>query len=165
MTIGADIPRVDGLDKLTGHAAYVDDLVVPGVLHGGTIRTPIPHGRIKHIHFDPSINWREYIVVDHRDISGKNEVKLITLDQPALVATEFKHKHEPVILIAHRSINKLRQALRAVRLEVEPLPTILNPQTPLTPELIQYGPDNVFKRSDIEKGDPSPASAKAAHVV
>lgn len=165
MTIGADIPRVDGLDKLTGHAAYVDDLVVPGVLHGGTIRTPIPHGRIKHIHFDPSINWREYIVVDHRDISGKNEVKLITLDQPALVATEFKHKHEPVILIAHRSINKLRQALRAVRLEVEPLPTILNPQTPLTPELIQYGPDNVFKRIDIEKGDPSPAFAKAAHVV
>jgi len=42
MAIGADIPRVDGLEKLLGTARYVDDLPVEGVLHGGTVRTPSP---------------------------------------------------------------------------------------------------------------------------
>ena len=41
MPIGADIPRVDGVDKLEGSTRFVDDLVVPGVLHGGTVRSPV----------------------------------------------------------------------------------------------------------------------------
>jgi len=162
--IGQDIPRLDGLDKLAGRAAYVDDLALPGVWHGGTVRSPIPRGRIKRIHFDPAVNWREFVVVDHRDIPGRNEVKLIDVDQPALVASEFKHKHEPILVIAHRSIHKLRDALRAVRVEVEPLATIFDPRTPLTPELIQYKSDNVFKRIDIRKGSADILSANHADV-
>lgn len=153
MSIGADIPRVDGLDKLTGRAAYVDDVAIPGVLHGGTIRTPIARGRIQRVVFDPSINWAEFVIVDHRDIpAGRNAIKLIEADQPALVADEFRHKHEPVVLIAHRSIHKLRDALRAVRVEVEPLPAVLRPDMSLTPELLQHGTDNVLKRLAIRKG-------------
>ncbi len=165
MGIGADIPRVDGPEKLRGATRYVDDIQLEGVLHGGTIRTPAARGRITGIHFDPSVNWNEYVIVDHRDIPGPNEVAHIVNDQPALVASEFHHRHEAVVLIAHRSVRALRRALRSVRIEYEPLPAILDPRQPLTPELIQYGGDNVFKRVDIHKGDPKSAFARAAHVI
>jgi len=62
MLIGADVPRIDGLGKLGGTARYVDDLAIEGVLHGGTIRSPIARGRIKGIHFDPALDWREYTI-------------------------------------------------------------------------------------------------------
>ena len=164
-SIGNDLPRVDGLDKLSGATRYVDDLRIPGVLHGGTIRSPAARGRITGIHFDPAVNWSEFVIVDHRDIPGPNVVALIEPDQPALVAHEFRHKHEPIVLIAHRSNRKLRQALRAVRIEFDPLPTILDPRQPVDPALIQFGTDNVFKRIDIRKGDPEPAFVGAAHVI
>lgn len=165
MTIGLDIPRTDGLDKLSGRAKYVDDLVVEGVLHGATIRSPIARGRIKRIHFDPSINWREFTLVDHHDIPGPNVVKLIEPDQPALVAQEFRHKHEPILLVAHRSIHRLRDAVRGIRVDVEPLPAVLDPRRPVTPDAAQYKSDDVFKRIDIRKGDPASGFARAAYVV
>ncbi len=165
MSVGSDIPRVEGLDKLRGATAYVDDLAIPGVLHGGTIRSPISRGRITRVHFDAAIDWSEFVVVDHRDIPGPNQVALIENDWRALAAGDVRHKYEPVVLLAHRSIRKLRQALRAVRVEVEPLPAALDPRMPPTPELIQYGDDNVFKRIDIRKGDPAEVFKRAAHVV
>lgn len=152
MAIGQDIPRLDGLDKLAGRAVYVDDIHVPGVLHGGTIRSPIARGRIRQIRFDPSVNWREFTIVDHRDIPAHNQVRLIELDQPVLAADEFRHKHEPVLLIAHRSPQRLQEALRSVRIDVDPLPAIFDPRMETTGETLQYGPDNVFKRIDIRKG-------------
>lgn len=165
MSIGLDIPRTDGLDKLSGRVRYVDDLVVEGVLHGATIRSPIARGKIRRIHFDPAINWREFALVDHHDIPGPNVVKLIEPDQPALAAGEFRHKHEPILLLAHRSIHKLREAVHSIRIDVDPWPAVLDPRPPITPNRAQYRDDNVFKRIDIRKGDPSSVFAKAAHVV
>ncbi len=45
---------------------------------------PIARGRITGIHFDPAIDWDEFIVVTAADIPGSNRVKLITDDQPYL---------------------------------------------------------------------------------
>ncbi|MCH8804917.1 MAG: xanthine dehydrogenase family protein [Planctomycetes bacterium] len=165
MSIAADIARVDGGAKLAGTARFVDDLAVPGVWHGGAIRSPVARGRIKHIRFDASINWNKFVVVDHRDIPGPNEVALIENDQPALAAGEVRHMHEPIVLLAHPSIGQLRRALRAVQVEIDPLPAVLDPRRPLTPELVQYGPDNVFKLIDIRKGDPREVFARAPHVI
>ena len=100
MGIGTDIPRVDGVAKLQGTAQYVDDLNIEGALHGATVCSPIARGNIKAIRFDSSINWDDYIIVDHRDITGRNEVAFIEHEQPALVESEFRHRYEPVLLIA-----------------------------------------------------------------
>jgi len=58
MGIGTDTARVDGIEKITGRAQYVDELAVPGVWHGGVVRSAVPRGRIRSIRFDPSIDWR-----------------------------------------------------------------------------------------------------------
>ena len=163
--LGANIPRAEGTAKLRGETHFVDDLVVEGMLHGATVRSPAARGRIKRVHFDPGFDWSDVIVFDHRDLPGPNEVAMIENDWRILASGEVRHLHEPVLLIAHPSIRKLRAAQRAIRIEIEPLPAVFDPEQPLTPELIQHGDDNVFKRIDIRKGDPASIFATAPHVI
>jgi CO/xanthine dehydrogenase Mo-binding subunit len=47
--IGASLPRLDAFDKVTGRSIYVDDLQMPGMLHGALLRSPVAHARIKQI--------------------------------------------------------------------------------------------------------------------
>ena len=165
MPIGTDIPRLDGLDKLSGRARYVDDLTLPDMLHAATVRSPVARGRIRRIVLDPAFDFSDFVIVDHRDIPGANAIKLIDTDQPVLAAGEVRHKHEPVLLLAHPDKRRLRQAVGAIRVEIDPLPAVLDPLAGLSPELVQYRDDNVFKRIDIVKGDVGRALRDARHVV
>jgi len=52
------------------------------MLHGATIRTQSPRGRIRGIKFAPNINWDEFVIVTAKDIPGRNAVLLIDDEQP-----------------------------------------------------------------------------------
>src|SRR4051812_44790792 len=94
-------PRKEGSKKLQGRAQYIDDISFPGMLHGVTVRTQAPRGRIQDIQFDPIIPWDEFTVVTAKDIPGQNHVALILNDQPFLADKVFNHPEEPVVLLAH----------------------------------------------------------------
>jgi CO/xanthine dehydrogenase Mo-binding subunit len=40
--IGKSVQRKEGRDKMTGAARYIDDMALPGVLYGATVRDQIP---------------------------------------------------------------------------------------------------------------------------
>src|SRR5438552_4144433 len=82
--IGKPIPRKEGRQKVTGQALYVDDLSFPNMLHGVTVRSSVPRGRIKNISFAGEIQWDEFTIVTAKDIPGENYVALILNDQPYL---------------------------------------------------------------------------------
>lgn len=151
--------------KLTGRERYVDDLPLEDVLWAMTVRSPAPRGRITNVRLGRGVDWRDVIVVDHRDIPGPNEVLLIERDQPVLAADYVRHVHEPVLLVAHRSRAMARRAARAVEIAVAPDLPVLDFRAPPRPDQIQYGSDNVFKRITIEKGDVERALAAAPVVV
>ena len=44
--IGTRPIRHDGIDKVTGRAAYGADIMLPGMLHGKVLRSPHAHARI-----------------------------------------------------------------------------------------------------------------------
>src|SRR5436309_2374276 len=79
----------------------VDDLRIPGLLHGRTVRSTVPRGRITRVTLDPAFDWKGVTIADHRDIPGENVVALIEDDQPLLAASEIRHAEEPVLLLAH----------------------------------------------------------------
>src|SRR5687767_12384607 len=106
-SVGQNVPRKDGIGKATGRVKYADDLAFPGMIHGRTIRTTIPAGRIRDIKFQLAPG---FTVCDHRDIPGKNIVSLIVDDQPCLVEREVRHVAEPVLLLAHEDRDTLLQA-------------------------------------------------------
>src|SRR4051812_23320411 len=103
--VGQPIPRKEGRAKITGTAKYVDDLVLPGMLHGATIRSTVPRARIKSISFKNDVPWKEFVVVAAKDIPGANYVALILHDQPVLADSMVNHPEEPILLIAHSDKN------------------------------------------------------------
>src|ERR1700761_1032901 len=163
--VGQPLQRKEVLGKLTGTAQYVDDLHLPGMLHGATIRSTVPRALIRNISFEPGVPWHEFVIVTAADIPGANVVSLIHDDQPCLASKVVNHPHEPILLIAHEDKDLLRKARRLVRIEYDPLPAIFDLDEALQQRTIIWGQDNVFKRYLVNKGDVDSAWSEAAHIV
>jgi CO/xanthine dehydrogenase Mo-binding subunit len=165
MVVGQNVLRKEGRDKVRGRAQYVDDLVFPGMLYGKTIRSTIPHGIIRDIRFDPAFDWDRIVVVDHRDIPGKNVVALIEDDQPLLAETKVRHVHEAILLLAAEDRELLEQAARHIEITYEELPAVLTMEDALARKQLLYGDNNIFKEFLISKGDIEKGFAAADLVV
>ncbi len=151
VSVGKNVRRKDGDDKVRGTARYIDDLSFPGMLHGTTIRSTIPCGEITSIRcaFDTS----GFVIAGARDVPGRNVIALITDDQPALAQREIRHVAEPVLLLAHES----RDALLDARVEIDCVrrEPVLDPRQSTT----------IFKKIRIEKGDAARGFANADTIV
>src|SRR6185312_9974739 len=152
--IGKNASRREGPEKLCGLARYVDDVTLPGCLHGVTFRSSIPFGTVKSISFDKQFPWDEFVVATARDIPGRNQVALIEDDQPLLVDVNAKilHAAEPIVLVAHAQRDRAYEALRHIQVEVDPLDPVLTIDDSLARKQVLRGDDNVFKDILIEKG-------------
>src|SRR5260370_13962946 len=163
--IRKSVQRKEGPEKLTGSAQYLDDLAFPGMLHGATVRSPIPRGRIRAINFRPHIPWNEFTIVRAADIPCKNCVALIIDDQPCLAAEVVNHAEEPVLLLAHPDKYLLEKARRAVHIEIEPLPAVFTIEESLAQKQIIWCNDHVFQSCLMEKGDVDEVWASADLIV
>ena len=149
--VGRSLPRRDGTDKVTGAAKYIDDLVFPGMIHGRTIRSTIPCGRIRSVNllFDTT----GFTIVDHHDVPGRNIVALIADDQPCLAERVVRHFAEPIVLIAHEDRERLLTA--EVDVEYEASEPVFDPlESP-----------KVFKAIGINKGSIDAGFARADEIV
>jgi CO/xanthine dehydrogenase Mo-binding subunit len=149
-SVGRNVRRKDGDGKVTGAALYVDDLTFPGMLYGTTIRSSIPCGEIAAMRFP--FDTSAFVIVDARDIPGRNVIALITDDQPALAERVIRHVAEPIVLIAHED----REALVEARVDID-----YHAETPVLDPV--HSP-TVFKRIHLEKGDVGLGFA-AAHTI
>ncbi|MFZ3333990.1 MAG: xanthine dehydrogenase family protein molybdopterin-binding subunit [Candidatus Acidiferrales bacterium] len=159
------MPRKEGREKVTGCARYVDDLVFPDMLHGVTVRSPAPRGRIREIRYEGDIPWNEFTIVTAQDVCGENCVALLIEDQPCLADGFVNHCEEPVVLLAHHDKYLLEEARRNVRIEIEPLPAIFSIGDSLARKEIIWGRDNIFKTFRVEKGDVDKAWTSADIIV
>jgi xanthine dehydrogenase molybdopterin-binding subunit B len=57
--VGHSVPRVDGIEKVTGKAKFLGDLMIPGMLYGKILRSSYPHARILSIDTSKAEAWRE----------------------------------------------------------------------------------------------------------
>jgi CO/xanthine dehydrogenase Mo-binding subunit len=163
--VGTSVPRKEGRDKVTGRARYVDDIVLPGMLYGATVRSSIPRGKIKKITFGPGVAWDEFVIVSAMDIPGQNCIALIVDDQPCLADEVVNHPEEPILLLAHANRYLLRKAVEAITIEYEPLPAIFTMEESERLAQVIWGTDNTFKKYLIEKGDVDSIWAKADYIV
>src|SRR5438132_9127767 len=163
--VGKPIPRKEGRQKVTGQALYVDDLTFDGMLHGGTVRSSIPRGRIKNISFEGDIPWDAFVVVTEKDITGENYVGMILNDQPYLADEVVNHPEEPVVLLAHQDKYLVEEARRHVSIDYEELPAIFALEDSLEKKEIIWGEDNIFKKFLVDKGNVDDAWSKADFIV
>ena len=148
--VGRNVRRKDSDAKVTGTAAYIDDLSFPGMLHGRTIRSTIPRGRLSAIRLD--FDTTGFTTVDFRDVPGRNIVALIDDDQPCLAEHEIYHFAEPILLLAHADRERLFAG--QVQIDYAPQPAVFDPERST----------RSFKNISIDKGSIE-EGFRAAHVV
>jgi CO/xanthine dehydrogenase Mo-binding subunit len=163
--VGKSVPRKEGRDKVTGRSQYVDDMVLPNMLFGATVRSQIPRGRIRKITFDAGIDWNEFVIVSAKDIPGKNCIALIGDDQPCLANEFVNHPEEPILLLAHPDRHFLPKAVQAVLIEYDALPAIFTIEESESRSEIIWGEDNIFKTYLIEKGEVNGVWKKTEYIV
>ena len=158
------MPRVDGVAKVTGTARYLDDLELPGVQHGVTVRSTIAHGTFDGLDLDPAFDWTDITVVTADKVAwgkglaaggfGENYIAMLDRDQPALVPPggRIKHVDEPLALVAAPTRARALAARAHARPRQTALPPVLTVDDALRAETKLYGDDNVFKQFLIRKG-------------
>ena len=162
--VGASVPRVDGVAKVTGRARYLDDLQAPGAWFGATVRSKVAHGVLEAIDLDPAFDWSNVTVVTAADIPGDNYIALIENDQVALVPVggRVMHVDEAIALVAAPTKELAFAAARAVKPRVKQLPGVFTIDDALAVKQKLYGDNNVFKQFLIRKGHAEDGQLEAA---
>ncbi len=152
--VGQSPLRKEGANKVLGRAQYIDDITLPGMWFGATVRSTIPHGRISSIAFDPGIPWHEFTIVSAADIPGENTIVHLSKDQPCLAVTNVNHVAEPILLLAHPNRALLPAAVAGVHITYEELPAIYTIEESEKKEQIIWGEGenaNTFKTYLMQK--------------
>jgi CO/xanthine dehydrogenase Mo-binding subunit len=163
--VGTAVPRKEAASKVTGAAEYIDDVIIPGMLHGITVRSSVPRALIRNIRFLEGVPWDEFVIVRASDIAGRNVVSLIFDDQPFLAETHVNHSQEPVLLLGHENKWLLQKARDRVVIEYDALPAVLDLDESLRAQTVVWGNNNVFKTYLMEKGDIDSIWSDAATIV
>src|SRR5262249_24832871 len=180
--IGRSLRRLEDERFLPGQGRYVDDIAVPGQLHGIVLRSPHGHARIEGIDVAaaramPGVHG----VFTAADLDADDVGTLPCIAQVATVAPmivpprralardRVRHVGDPVAFIVAETMQQARDAAERVAVAYRPLRAVLDarealaPQAPLlwdeAPENLSYG----FERGDKPAVDA--AFATAAHIV
>jgi CO/xanthine dehydrogenase Mo-binding subunit len=174
--VGSSPIRKEGRAKVTGRAQYIDDITLPNMWHGATVRSTIARGRIKSITYSPEIAWSQYTIVTAADIPGENTIIHLTKDHPCLAAEYINHPAEPILLLAHPEKSALLAALAAIHIDYEEFPAVFTIEDSELgaagdkARIIWRGDDpkhhapNTFKTYLMQKGD-EPLSDAALEAV
>jgi CO/xanthine dehydrogenase Mo-binding subunit len=163
--VGTPVPRKEGWEKVTGRARYVDDIVLPDMIHGVTVRSTIARGTIDTISFEGDIPWDEFTIVTADDIPGENSTKMFVGDQPVLAKERVNHPEEPIVLLAHPDKDLVRKARDFVKIGYTEETPCLTIQDSLDRAPVVWGEDNIFKTIRISKGDIARGEEEAHTVV
>ena len=132
--IGERNRKVDGPGKVTGHALYTDDIVLPGMLHAKILRSPHPHARI--VSIDTTL--AEALPGVHAVVTGKEMAVAYgiipwTRDEYPLCVDRVRYIGDGVAAVAAIDEDTANRALREIRVEYEVLPAFLDPEDALSP--------------------------------
>jgi CO/xanthine dehydrogenase Mo-binding subunit len=120
-------PRLDLREKMQGSARYPTDRQVESALIGRVLWSEWPSARIAGIDTSEaeSVPGVE-AVLTHRDISGRNlfGVTVFSADQPLLAVDRVRSSGDAIALVAARTEEAAREAVRRIRVTYEPLPSV-----------------------------------------
>jgi CO/xanthine dehydrogenase Mo-binding subunit len=184
--VGRSVPRLEGHAKVTGHADYVHNLHLPGMLYGKIFRSTMPHARIKRLDVSaaraaPGIH-RVVTCDDIRTIIPNPYYGPAFHDQPILADGKVRHIGEPVAVVLAEDPHAAEEAAGLIVAEYEELPAVYDEVEAMTSAAIVHDvlrpagtfPDlkhldgkrgtNVALDFHLRRGDVDAAFAAAAHV-
>ncbi len=167
MSIGQSVKRVDALDKVTGRAKYTDDLADKGALVAKILHATIAHGQVKSM--DVSAAQAIPGVVKVVTCFDVPPYKFPTAGHPwstdpghqdvadrLLLTKHIRFYGDDIAAVVAEDEVAAQQALRAIKVEYETFPFVLDAQEamkPEAPQLHEEYPGNILNHTSIRLGN------------
>ena len=167
MSIGQSVKRVDALDKVTGRAKYTDDLADKGALVAKILHATIAHGQVKSM--DVSAAQAIPGVVKVVTCFDVPPYKFPTAGHPwstdpahqdvadrLLLTKHIRFYGDDIAAVVAEDEVAAQQALRAIKVEYEAFPFVLDVQEamkPEAPQLHEEYPGNILNHTSIRLGN------------
>lgn len=128
--VGQPIPRLDGVDRALGRALYTQDLILPGMWHARILRSPHAHARITRIDASAALALRGV----HAVLTHENAPPLPWYADSQLFDPHLRYAGEEVAAVLAESSARAEEALRAIQVEYDVLPSVAHPDEALAPK-------------------------------
>jgi xanthine dehydrogenase YagR molybdenum-binding subunit len=161
--VGAPMTRIEGREKVTGHAQYAFEHELEGMAYAWIVQATVAKGRVRGVDSEAALAVPGALAVLWHDnaprVASHDERELAVLQVP-----EVAYRGQIVAVAIADSIEAAREAADAVRVdyEAEPHDVVLSADHPKL-----YKPDHVNPtyETDTELGDVDAALASAAFAV
>ena len=168
-TVGQKIPKRDAPLKVTGGASYIQDLKIPGMLHGRILYGKYPHAKI--LKLDTSKAGRlpgVMAIITAADVPNNFRFGFMK-DNPPLKTGKVRSTRDEIAAVAATSAEIAAEALELIDVEYEELPGIFDPleamkeEAPLVHEEMK---SNILKMPwKLVCGNVEAAKNESAYVV
>jgi aerobic carbon-monoxide dehydrogenase large subunit len=176
--IGASIPRPNAQRLLQGRGRFVDDKVLPRMVHAAFLRSPHAHARILSIDTAAARALPGVVAV----YTGADMARVITPwvavlthlsgmrspPQPAMAVDVTRWQGEPVVMVVAQSRTLAEDALALIEVAYDDLPPVTDMEGALAPDAPRIHPEydsNLCWERKLDVGDVDAAFAAPGATV
>lgn len=173
--IGSSASRLGGKRQTLGDKPFVDDMRVPGMLHGAMVLTPYPRAKVLKIDSSAALAMPGVVrVFIASDVPGQRGTGMVVPDLPIFVAAGETTccVGDFIAMVVADTQFHARKAADKVKVDYEVLPPLTDPFAALDPAATQVHPQrnmyahgNLIDTTAFSRGDVEAAFAAAAHVI
>ena len=169
--VGADVPRVEDPQLVTGRVEFIDNVVLPRMLHAAILRSPMAHARITSIDTTEAEKLPGVFAVVTGEDAQRWSFPPPTAPEDwgthCLAIDKVSFVGEPVAAVAAVSRYVAEDALELIIVDYEPLEAVVDPTKAMqqgSPLVIEEKGSNVMLARTFNWGDVDAAFADADHV-
>ena len=126
--IGKNFVPPDIFGKVTGKAKYAEDYSVDGMVYARLYTSPMPHARVRHIDASAALAMDGVL-----GILTAEDVPAVEAPNAAILTNEPVYIGDPILAIAAVDEKTAENALRLIKVDLEPLPFVVDPIDSLKP--------------------------------
>lgn len=170
-TVGKRVVRYDAVGQVTGATKYVGDITVPGMLIAKTLRCPYHRARIRSIDISEAQKVEGVYAVITKDDVPHNLFAMVP-DHHVLAEEITRYKGQNIAAVAAASKEVALEAISKIRIDMEELPYVIDPEEACGPNALQVRPEGNLHMFDgtspvrkIRKGNIEEGFAEADFIV
>ncbi|MDQ6892797.1 MAG: molybdopterin-dependent oxidoreductase [Acidobacteriota bacterium] len=164
--VGRPYPKVDAAAKVTGQTRFADDLFLPRMLQCKLLRSRRAHAKLVRVDASKALAMPGVLAVaTGRDLPITFGILPVSQDEHALCLDRVRFVGDPIAAVAAVDEDAANDALAAIEVEYEDLPTIGSIEEAVAthePRIHDYGDrDNFHKLVSMEFGELDEGFARA----
>jgi 4-hydroxybenzoyl-CoA reductase subunit alpha len=168
--VGKRLPKLDAPDKATGRAIYTDDIVLPNMIYGQLLLSPVSHAKIKSVSTEkakllPGVK----VILTGADVTNISYgTSPPRYDENVLAKDKVRYVGDVVAAVAAIDEETCYKAIKLIEVEYEELPAIFDPIEAMKDGAPRVFDDkyenNINTRVDHHFGDTEKGFAEADHI-